>query len=1704
MRLKYSKSIFNAQNNMNKRVESITWSPNGKKMAVCLADRTVSLFDSNGERKDKFGTKSIDSNSNYNVVDSVFSPDSSKLAIAQSDKSVFIYKVGTEWGDKKSICNKFTIDSMITSIVWPESDSNNIYFSSMDGKVRQGSIKSNKINIIFESSNFSCISLAVSQNFLYSGHVDGTIYRHTIGVDQSDKKVFANYKGYPCQISAHDSGIIVASDLQLTFFSKEGSIAQKIDFSQEENLREITTMTLSPNQQALIVGCFNTFISLEYNSSKRMWSETSRKVVENFYGPSSMAFKPDGSKLYIGNICGELSVFECCLKKVLYKNSFEMAFTMPSQVVLKRLSDNTSVVVQSNSGFDIQQIDVFHENYVFAKTKGTIICGDINSLAISEVPWYNEGGEKCIFDTPPLCLIYKAGELFIIEYGQNEILVICRTEYVQPHLISARCDEKSGAKYLAFLVDPQNIHVQDINRNNIISTISHNYKIDWLELSGKTNLLAFRDKKKQLHIFNMHETDKVLLLHYVSYVQWIPDSDVLVAEAPGFLYIWYNPLYPDQFTKIAIKGQVQGIERNDGRTSVIIDEGVNNTIFILDENLINFNSLLKEKEYEKAIMLIESMESGKSDTAPLWNSLCEHAMDDGFKYMLHLRRCYSATGNVVKASYLHEVNKLEQIKQSLVQAKMCVLNKQYQVAENLYLENGKLNEAMEMYQELHKWDSAIKVAQLRNHPDIKELKQGYLTWLLESGQEDKAAEYKETEGDILTAIEYYLKGGFPGKAASLLNKNQDKIIDPILRESVAKSLYSFEMFEKAGEFYENLGQDLKALESFKKGNCYRKAIDISRKIDPSLVKELEKNWGDYLFNQKQYDSSINHYLEAGLELKAAEASIKAKQWKKASDVVNNMTIEDAIPLHLELANKYFELNDTESAKWHFMQSGEIKIAIEKFLKSKKWQDAYELVLNNKDEKDFLDLIDEQAKKLEFSSPKEAEEIYCVINEPDKAILMYKNKKDYVNLLGLVSKYRKQHLNETLNFIAKEFESSGDYSTAEMYYLKANDWKSAISMHTSNNNFEDAYRIAKEFGNESALKQIAYIWARSLGGESGVNLLQKLNKLEQVIDFAVDNGNFEFALILSKFSKFKEKEVDVIYKQAIFLEDEGKYEAAEALFVKAGKPREAILMYVHNQDWDSALRVAEQFDVSSLQDVLLGLAKELFDKKEYKKAESLILRAHLPEIAIKLYRENQMWQQAIKFALENLPAKVPELKAEFEVHSAKLNSNQFQVSQLQAAKQLEINQKYSAAVDSYLMVLNDKYSTPQDIETAINSALDVVYKHLPDQIIETAKLACDYYISKSKYLEAGDVYAEAGLFKEAIDAFINGNLFDEARNLAKESATEFVSYVENCYKNYLKQNKNAKDLSSIDVNAAVELCARNGDWEKCFELAKNSNSETFEHYLKQRATELIRDEQLENVCDLFLKHSCPLKKDFHAIYDQLCLLIFKNGEKELKKKLFQVLFNLIGNLSFELAPKSLLKYLLVLYLKDKVESFELKGLKPLVAKTNLSLLRYTDILPCDEAFLAAGNACKNSGKTNMAFVCFNRFLDIQDAIEDGANDIASGQDFQYSDIPNVFKLPKFSSIDKNLTEEIRDWVLNTSLSNEPLSPDLRKCQNCSSDILISSLKCCNCEFVNETCIVTGYPVIDAIECDACHRKANKDDWNTYTKTFHECPWCKKMI
>ena len=63
-------------------------------------------------------------------------------------------------------------------------------------------------------------------------------------------------------------------------------------------------------------------------------------------------------------------------------------------------------------------------------------------------------------------------------------------------------------------------------------------------------------------------------------------------------------------------------------------------------------------------------------------------------------------------------------------------------------------------------------------------------------------------------------------------------------------------------------------------------------------------------------------------------------------------------------------------------------------------------------------------------------------------------------------------------------------------MEAGDWKSAVHMYRGSDAWEDAYRVAQTHGGPNSAKQVAFLWAKTLGGESAVKLLNKFGILDQ--------------------------------------------------------------------------------------------------------------------------------------------------------------------------------------------------------------------------------------------------------------------------------------------------------------------------------------------------------------------------------------------------------------------------------------------------------------------------------------------------------------------------------------------------------------------------------------------------------------------------------
>jgi len=406
-------------------------------MAVATADRVVHLFDENGVRQDKFSTRPADKdNKSYIVRAMAFSPDNQKLAIAQSDNIVFIYKLGMEWGEKKSICNKFAQNSAVTCMVWPYERHGDLVIGLAEGKIKMGNLKTNKSQSIYGSESFA-VSLSASPNgqWVCSGHLDGSILTFNLETKAKSK---IQHTTIPYALAWGSHILAGGNDGKVHFYEQTGDCFQRFDYSKDERVKEFTCASFNATGETAIVGNFNRFYVYNFNSKRPQWDEICCKQIENYYSVTSVSWKSDGSKIGIGSLCGSVDVFDVCLKKQKYKGKFEFTYVSLSQVIVKRIENGQRIVLKSQQGHEISKINVYQDRYLVASTNSTLLLGDMESCKLSEIPWRGSGNEKYDFSNPNICMVFNAGELFIVEYGVNEVIGTCRTENIHPNMISAR------------------------------------------------------------------------------------------------------------------------------------------------------------------------------------------------------------------------------------------------------------------------------------------------------------------------------------------------------------------------------------------------------------------------------------------------------------------------------------------------------------------------------------------------------------------------------------------------------------------------------------------------------------------------------------------------------------------------------------------------------------------------------------------------------------------------------------------------------------------------------------------------------------------------------------------------------------------------------------------------------------------------------------------------------------------------------------------------------------------------------------------------------------------------------------------------------------------------------------------------------------------------------------------------------------------
>ncbi|EFJ49307.1 intraflagellar protein IFT172 [Volvox carteri f. nagariensis] len=1746
MQLRYFKSILPPAETYQK-ITSLTWAPNNSRLAAVSTDKVVYLFDENGEKRDKFKTKPAEaSNPNTYIVRAMaFSPDSTKLAIAQSDNIVFIYRlVDPDTGaDKKSICNKFPQACAVTSLVWPKDRPNEVVFGLADGKVRLGMLKNNKSYTCYaHPENSYVVALASSLNGqnVISGHMDGAVWKFNFPAEEGGTPTSSQLVVHSCVPYSLGWGSCIAAagnDNRVVFYDLNGREIRSFDYGNDDNVREFTTCAFNPSGDTVVFGTYNRFYMYTFNIQRNDWEEVGHKHIENFYAVSAASWKPDGSKLTVGSMTGAVDMYDACVKRHMYKGKFEFTYVSKSAVIVKTLKTGMRIVLKSVYGYEIEKINIYHDRYLVARTSYTLLMGDLESCKLSEIPWESNNTEKFHFENERVCMVHYAGELHIIEYGRNDVLGTCRTEHMNPYLISAVVQEARGvapeSKKLAYLIDLQTVRIQDLMGpvGSTLATVNHDTKVDWLELNQRGTHLLFRDKKRHLHLFNIASQERTTLLNYCQYVQWVPASDVIVAQSRNNLCVWYSINKPDNVTMFPIKGEVIDIERHNHRTEVIVDEGINTVSYALDEALIYFGAALEDQDYERAVQTLEPLEL-TPETEAQWMQLADQALANN--QLVIAERCYAALGDIARTRFLHKVVKKATLAAKelggdgtdswSVRAMMAMLNKQWPVAESLLLAQGKVDDAITMYQDHHRWEDAIRVAESAHHPNAASIKQQFLQWLLETSQEEQAGAVKEREGDYLAAIGLYLKGGLPGRAAQVVMSVHNLSWDPALLDSILASLAKAGLYERAGELYEHMGRSTEAMQSYRRGHAYRKAIDLARREFPAEVITIEEEWGDWLVTQKQMDAAINHFIESGATLKAIKAAIDCRQFAKAAGIIEVLDPREAMPYYRRIAQHYETTGALEEAERYYIRADMAREAVEMYSRNNKWEAAQRVARGYLTESEMRAFY--RAKAAEFEAAhklKEAEKAYLAAggDDVDKAIAMYKRAKMYDHMIRLVTQYRKEKVPEAHTLIAQQLEVEGNLREAEKHFVEAKDWKSAVQMYRQANQWEDALRVAKGYGGINASKQVAYAWALTLGGDEGAQLLKKMGLLDQAIEYAVESGAFAQAFEMTR-AGAKHKLPEVHLKYAMFLEDEGRFQEAEAEFIAADKPKEACDMYMHNQDWDAAMRIAERYDPTMVSEILVAQARVAMERKQWLPAEGLFIKAKRPEAALKMYRDARMWNDALRVAEQYLPTKVAEVQMELLSGQGSGGGGPAAPSAdavINKARAFERNNDYARAIEAYLSLTAQDSTNHDQLEHCWEQAAQLAINYQRHRMKDVVNTVSERLQDIGRHQAAGELHESIDDSQGAIRAYCAGSLWDKARSLAGNNPT-FVRYIEDQYNSHLLRNQQADELASRGghhAQQAIEMFMARDEWSKVHELAAQQGPEVAAMYALKHAEKRFKQGDYAQAAAVFAQYGITASMQYFELYRSIAqgVLHANQADRSLaaEKALRDMMYRLVALLrtggganKYKADTEAFQGYYLAAHYLYTAALAKEQGLKEIAAMCMTSALRYVgNAIPADRAFYEAGLAWYEAGRKNMAFVMLNRFLDLSDAMDepDSSAAVIENADFADTDIPYDFTIPERPYCSEAQREEVRNLVLEISMdrtTEQVLS--LRACEHCGKGTYEANLTCHFCKKKYDPCVVTGYPIhsYDRVifKANGPELNAIRDHWNKWVETLGTDP------
>ncbi|CAG9087787.1 unnamed protein product [Plutella xylostella] len=768
----------------------------------------------------------------------------------------------------------------------------------------------------------------------------------------------------------------------------------------------------------------------------------------------------------------------------------------------------------------------------------------------------------------------------------------------------------------------------------------HEARVDWLELNESGKLLLMRDTRRRLALLNLRTGDKEIIASAVGFVQWIEQSDAVVAQTPTHLLIWYSAWDPGS-VEMAESGGGTAVEVVARR---VVLEGGPVPYLQLDDHRLEFNNALASGDLAGCASYLDGV-GNNADIAPLWRQLGERAFANEDVQLA--AKCYREIGDDARTFYLDKTVELasteghgdvsEGLHSPLVQARLAIFTGDLASAEECYTKKaGQPELAIQMYKQFNRWTEAIAVAEKIDRSVVAELKQQHMDYLISTGRLGEAGAAMVSAGDSQGAVRLWLRGGRARRAAALLLHNPVLLRDNEIVDAVHSQLIQEEWWEMAGELAEKRGDNLAAVEYYAKGHNYARAVQLAREACPGEVTRLEGSWGEHLVSQRQAGAAVPHLIEAGRTRAALSAALRAHHYKKATQCVQVIDDKESIREECEeLGDHFISIQEWETAEKVLSECGMADRCVRAYNAAGKYAEGLRLAARHLSEEETRDIYMPLAEELRKDGQfRKAEQIYIGLGEHDEAISMYKEVSQYEAMLRLVAAHRSSLLEATRRHVAQALQANGDFRAAENYYLQAGDWKSAIQMYRSAGQWEGAERVARAHAPPAVQQQVALLWAGALGGAAGARLLAARGLAAVGARWALQAERWDIALELSSLGGGISAR-EVARHEAAALASE-RPEEAEAAFLRAAAPDDAVRMWLARGMYQKALVLSETHAPHMVEETLVEGARAAAERGDLAEFETLMIRANKPREVVQHYKDLELWEEAARVSREYLP------------------------------------------------------------------------------------------------------------------------------------------------------------------------------------------------------------------------------------------------------------------------------------------------------------------------------------------------------------------------------------------------------------------------------------------------------------------------------------